>query len=108
MIYFLQRADGDIKIGYTADNRVNKRIEELENQYGLLNQLGFLCGGMWLEGWLHYRFQDYRRPLRINSFTGNVTYTEFFEPVPKLTRFIRWYARPRYSADRTTHDRESA
>lgn len=59
MIYFLQRKDGNVKIGYTR-GQVNGRKAELERRYGSLILLGLHEGGLEVERHLHWRFRQFR------------------------------------------------
>lgn len=56
MIYFLQRADGAIKIGVT-DN-FQARLSNLMYEYGDLDLLGLMDGSFSEEKALHFQFMD--------------------------------------------------
>lgn len=76
MIYFVQRADGAIKIGTSEQVRTRKR--ELAKQHGALTALGFMDGSYELEEFLHATFSDHRINPR----------SEWFLPVPDLLEYI--------------------
>ena len=63
MIYFLQRSDGDIKIGYTGDGRYPQRYRALCSEFGSLEPLGYTEGTRKDETRLHHRFSNYRRAI---------------------------------------------
>ncbi len=75
MIYFLQRGNGDIKIGTTIN--LNIRQPDLVERYGDLELLGLMKGSYEFEAELHFRFKEHRR--------GD---TEFFAPCPALLDYI--------------------
>jgi hypothetical protein len=75
-IYFLQRQNGDIKIGTTTDHKT--RFIQLVMEHGSLNLLGTMSGSYELEHQLHERFTAQRRK-------GS----EFFAPANELLEFIR-------------------
>lgn len=94
MIYFLRRLDGDIKIGYTGDDRYPQRYRALCGEFGSLEPLGYTDGTRQDETRLHHRFSQYRRT-PIYKFDGGVGgHTEFFAPAPVILRYIRRYATP--------------
>jgi hypothetical protein len=76
MIYFLQRADGLIKIGTT--NHYPQRLRALEKEEGKLALLGWAMGGMTEEGELHDQFALCRATYK----------TEWFHPTPVLLAHI--------------------
>lgn len=59
MIYFLQRANGDVKIGITVN--YPQRIESLKKAHGPLKLLGWHDGYREEEKALHEQFADIRR-----------------------------------------------
>lgn len=83
IVYFLQRQDGDIKIGTTKDFRYTQRLGQLEALYGDLVLLGCVIGDRKVEASLHARFVKYRR-----YNTTNLYPTEFFEPCAELLDYI--------------------
>lgn len=91
IVYFAQRADGDIKIGWT-DN-VHNRIPALRSKHGALNLLGVIDGGRDVEKALHTRFAEYRRPTGKHNGLLAI-YNEWFSPAKALTDFIEAEARP--------------
>lgn len=74
MIYFLQRVDGDIKIGTTI--RFHQRFLTLEAQYGKLVLLGVKDGGKAEEHEVHLQFASDR------------VEHEFFHPSSDLSAYI--------------------
>lgn len=58
MIYFLQRSDALVKIGYTENYYV--RVRGLRVKYGKLELLGWQDGGRNVEAELHGIFSSYR------------------------------------------------
>lgn len=76
MIYFLQRPNGDIKIGITIDYR--QRHLQLIEQYGALVLLGIMPGNRIQERALHTQFADCR-----------IGRSEFFTPEEKLLVYIK-------------------
>lgn len=58
MIYFLQRADGAIKIG--TSGHYSSRIYQLRALHGHLDLLGWMDGGREQEALLHKQFKAYR------------------------------------------------
>lgn len=76
MIYFLQRADGAIKIGYSKD--IHRRMNELTTIHGHLDLLGWTTGELSDEQSLHIRF----RKARI------LPQLEWFNPSPDVMAFI--------------------
>lgn len=77
MIYFLQRRDGAIKIGFTSSN-VTRRKATLEVAHGKLENLGEMDGDLSVEKSIHARFAD----ARIDS-------REWFYPTDELLAYIR-------------------
>lgn len=75
VVYFLQRENGDIKIGTTSEYHV--RLHVLQKQYGALKLLGLLEGGRELERKLHQQFANYR-----------ISGTEYFQPHDGLFQLI--------------------
>lgn len=74
IVYFLQRADGQIKIGTTTGYAV--RLYELEREYGKLVLLGWMHGNRIQERQLHDQFDHLRRD------------GEWFAPSPVLIEYI--------------------
>lgn len=90
MVYFLQRGDGCVKIGYTS--KLSQRWTMLEQQHGSLRLLGLRQGGREAEADLHERFARWRlRP------------TEFFRPAMRLLRYV---AGCRYQPTDSRHGRK--
>lgn len=85
VVYFVQRADGDIKIGCTSDLR--KRLQTLCAQYGALTLLGKIEGDKFDEQDLHKAFSAYRRAGRKPNKP-----TEWFAPDNTLLQYIAEYA----------------
>jgi len=77
MIYFLQRADGAIKIGTTE--QYYTRIYQLIREYGDLDLLGLMDGGREIERQVHERFSHVR-----------VKRTEWFMQSTDLLDYIRF------------------
>ena len=75
VVYFLQRDDGAIKIGTTSN--FPARFDALENEHGILKQLGVMSGTQILEKFVHGMFED----LRIEG--------EWFNPSFALGSFIK-------------------
>lgn len=73
-VYYVQRADGLIKIGYSA--RMQQRMSALRREHGPLTILTTHAGGRDAEQAQHWRFSEYR-------VTG-----EWFEPAPGLLAHI--------------------
>lgn len=96
IVYFLQRANGDIKIGTTTESGYARRLAQLTAEHGELTLLGIVYGSRRDEYALHRRFQAYRR-IRLRLILGakrSWDYVEFFEPAEELTTFIRANAQP--------------
>lgn len=74
MIYFLQRSNGDIKIGVTIN--LNQRLSQLRKKHGNLNVIRVVEGYERKEWQLHQRFA----PLRQDG--------EWFTPAPELLAYI--------------------
>jgi hypothetical protein len=74
MIYFLRRADGAIKIGFSSD--VLKRKTSLEVEHGSLELRGVIEGGRHEEKLLHRDSAEYR-----------VKCTEWFSPDSKILSY---------------------
>lgn len=74
MIYFLQRANGDVKIGVTVN--YPQRIYTLQKTHGQLVLLGWHDGLRDVEQALHKRFRD----IRVRG--------EWFKPQPVLKQYI--------------------
>lgn len=84
IVYFVQRADGDIKIGTTA--RYAMRMRQLMFEHGVLKVLGVIPGNRATEKHMHERFALQRRQ-RIGETTGRVFLLEWFAPTPELLWF---------------------
>lgn len=75
MIYFLQRANGDIKIGVTK--RYTDRARQLSKEHGELKLLALVEGSFETEKELHREFR--------NFWTGD---SEWFQDAPAIHEFI--------------------
>jgi len=75
VVYFLQRDDGAIKIGYTSQYKA--RLSNLIQEHGDLTLLGLLLGSRDTESELHSKFAQYR-----------IGHTEFFEDHEGLRKYI--------------------
>lgn len=80
MIYFVQRADGKVKIGYT--DFYKRRLSELENEYGRLIGLGIMDGSLKDESRLHA------------EFSADGGRREWFRPSDRLLAYIAENASP--------------
>lgn len=78
MIYFLQRANGDIKIGFTE--HYYQRRSTLKSKYGHLELIGYLDGRRAEERALHIQFAEF------NTGTDG---KEWFYPRVELMEFIK-------------------
>lgn len=76
IIYFLQRQNGDIKIGTTTDHKT--RFVQLAMEHGNLSLLGTMSGSYELEHEIHERFTTQRRKR-----------SEFFTPCDELLEYIK-------------------
>ena len=78
MIYFIQQGkSGPIKIGYTGNNDISKRMETIQIYAPeKLTLLGYIEGDQGQEKLLHQLFHSYR----LNG--------EWFEPVPPIINHI--------------------
>lgn len=74
-VYFLQRHDGLVKIGFTTN--LDQRIRDLSSAHGPLAVLRVLNGDKRLERKLHQRFKELRE------------YGEWFRGEPYLVRFAK-------------------
>lgn len=81
VVYFVQRADGDVKIGCSAFLR--DRMINLCNQHGALTLLGTMEGDRFDEQATHTRFAAYRRAGRKPNKP-----TEWFAPAADLLDYI--------------------
>lgn len=93
IVYFLQRADGDIKIGTSHTWRFHSRLRQLAKQHGELTLLGVVEGSRAKERELHMRFTAYRRHVigrkwLFGKYASQKYWTEFFEPSEELLTFI--------------------
>ena len=79
MIYFLQRANGDIKIGYTFN--LEKRKKAIEKVYGNLELLGTMEGERQEERILHTHFSEFR--------VGIFKTHEWFSSSDEIKQFIQ-------------------
>lgn len=79
VIYFLQRSNGDVKIGTTANFRA--RLSQLISKHGDLTLLGLMIGSYEVEQALHKQFEDQRRGA-----------TEFFRMSDDLLQYIHEHA----------------
>ena len=79
MIYFLRRANGDIKIGTAIHYQI--RVTELIKQHGDLELLGLMDGGRELERELHIQF-----------VANRIGRSEFFKPNDSLLKLINEHA----------------
>lgn len=86
MIYFLQRANGDIKIGTTRNFQM--RYDQLRVDHGELKLMGALKGGRKIEKALHEQFAEYKQ--------GR---TEWFTLNDELIQYIDTYASMSIPAD---------
>lgn len=75
VVYFVQRENGDIKIGHSG--MFNRRFRTLSAKYGDLKVLGVANGGRWHEIKIHNQFREHR-----------ISGTEFFAPTDELIKFI--------------------
>ena len=78
VIYFVQRTNGDIKIGTT--NRLTPRLSQLKSAHGPITLLGIISGGHVKEKILHWCLSDFR-------LDG-----EWFKSTPKIQAVIDEYA----------------
>jgi hypothetical protein len=89
MIYFLQRADGAIKIGLTTNKRtLDSRIIVLDKQFDGIRLFGVIPGFIKHERELHEKFSNYR----IRMEPKRIGYTEWFFPYDELTCYIQRFA----------------
>ena len=58
IIYFIQRSNGDVKIGTTIN--VNKRLVKLRSEHGTIELLGIIEGGQAKEKILHWCLSDFQ------------------------------------------------
>lgn len=95
IVYFLQRADGDIKIGYTSTYGFQRRMRALTREHGALKLLGVVPGHRDKEQSLHQRFNEYQRySARINPRWGRAQPLEWFVPGEELLAFIAEHTQP--------------
>jgi hypothetical protein len=93
-IYFVQRADGDIKIGSTRKDRIKRRFAQLWKKHGVMRLLGLVDARQYSEVELHARFIAYRKSVTCrvpNPYREVYTDapTEFFAPDETILNFIR-------------------
>lgn len=92
IIYFLQRANGDIKIGTTAIFRFKRRRKQLENMHGSMTLLGIMEGSYAEEKALHKQFSEHQctvvGPTTHPAWRGSIWRTEFFAPTDEVVKFI--------------------
>ena len=60
IIYFLKRADGDVKIGKTFEDLFNQRVQGIMREHGPLELLGIIDGYSAKERELHKRFEAHQ------------------------------------------------
>lgn len=92
IVYFAQRADGDIKIGTTSHFVQRMRTLVFTSRSGL-QVLGIIPGGTSREKDMHERFAAYRRPSR-TSTPKRLRFSEWFAPAPELLWFITFETQP--------------
>lgn len=98
-VYFIERPNGDIKIGVARKARLSQRLGEIKRKHGGAKLLGVLDGGYELEKELHERFIEHRQTVtyRAGHEKFNIwatVYCEFFSPVAELLEFIKQNANP--------------
>jgi outer membrane protein assembly factor BamB len=71
VVYFIQRADGLVKIGFTTD--LSTRLSAHAGAQGPIVLLGLRAGGRLVEGELHRKFRNHLAEAR-----------EWFYPVPQV------------------------
>lgn len=89
MIYFLQRDNGDIKIGTTRWTKA--RISSLQAKHGKLRVLGVMEGSYDLEKEIHKHFAEFR-----------IGRSEWFRPVVEIHKYIARHADPNIPEDEPT------
>ena len=96
IIYFLKRADGDVKIGKTFEDLFNQRVQGIMREHGPLELLGIIDGYSAKERELHKRFEAHRRRVLVNGPRVRCFWhwTEWFAPVDELLDFIHQHAAP--------------
>ena len=77
VIYFLQRGDGNVKVGTTTN--LGNRLSQLRMEHGDLSLLGFIRGGRIKEKILHWCLESSR------------VENEWFKPSAELLRLIDEY-----------------
>lgn len=85
IVYFAQRADGDIKIGTTR--HYISRMRQLMFVHGALEVLGTVPGNRHTERAMHARFADHQRA-RLGDASGRYHPLEWFAPAPELLWFV--------------------
>lgn len=89
-VYFVQRPDGDIKIGTIVKYFFSQRMWALWKKNGSIRVLGVIDGGREKEAEMHNLFHEQRRfyfrPLKYRTAKY---YTEYFEPSEGLIQFIK-------------------
>jgi hypothetical protein len=82
-VYFLERADGDIKIGKSSVYGFQSRLRDITKHHGPLKALGGVEGSFEHERALHKQFAAHRR-------TGKNRWNkvEWFAPADELLQFI--------------------
>jgi hypothetical protein len=98
-VYFIERPNGDIKIGVARKVRLTKRMAEIKRKHGGAILLGVIEGDYELEKELHERFIEYRQTVTYRAghkkFNIQATvYCEFFSPVDELLEFIKQNTNP--------------
>lgn len=97
MIYFVQRSNGDIKIGSADSVCLKQRIRVVSKDYGGVDYLGAVCGNRVIEHTLHDYFYHSRIALKVKQkYTRGIIHptgeTEWFYPTQNLLRYIDEYA----------------
>lgn len=106
VVYFAQRADSDIKIGWSA--YLKDRLMQLYFAHGALLLLGTLPGNRQTEKALHAQFAAYCRAGTFHPIWKRCVATEWFAPADELLQFIRLQTDPppadsRYFATERRH-----
>lgn len=86
VVYFVQRSDGDIKIGCTSN--LKQRLTGLKSEYGEVTLLATIPGDRETEDEIHKRFSTLRRQGSINPMWERRQMTEWFDPGGELISFI--------------------
>jgi hypothetical protein len=83
-VFFLQRADGDIKIGKANVYDFQTQLRNLTKRHGPIKGLGGVEGDAATERALHKRFAVHRRLSSIRRSN----YTEWYVPADELLQYI--------------------